>query len=79
MTIIESHFYIIDIYHWNEMLNWWLPGCKDFPVYKWLYMALHCVVLLYVSTCCTLRVRAVRVLFACRTRYKDIFFPLALV
>ena len=28
MTIIDSQFYIIDSLHWNEMLNWWLPGCK---------------------------------------------------
>ena len=32
MTIIDSQFYIIDslseMFHWNEMLNWWLPGCK---------------------------------------------------
>ena len=31
MTIIDSQFYIIDIlsemFHWNEMLHWWLPGC----------------------------------------------------
>ena len=32
MTIIDSHFYIItslsELFHWNEMLNWWLPGCN---------------------------------------------------
>ena len=32
MTIIDRQFYIIDslseMFHWNEMLNWWLPGCK---------------------------------------------------
>ena len=32
MTIIDSQFYIIDKLsldvHWNEMLTWWLPGCK---------------------------------------------------
>ena len=37
MTIKDSQFYIIDslsldvsleMFHWNELLNWWLPGCK---------------------------------------------------
>ena len=27
MAIIESQFYIIDMFHWNEILNWRLPGC----------------------------------------------------
>ena len=30
MTIIDRQFYIIDslseMFLWNEMLNWWLPG-----------------------------------------------------
>ena len=29
MTIIESQFYIIALFHSNEMLTWWLPGCKN--------------------------------------------------
>ena len=32
MTIKESQFYIMDslseLFHWNEILNWWLPGCN---------------------------------------------------
>ena len=29
MTIIDSQFFIIDsLFHWFEMLTWWLPGCK---------------------------------------------------
>ena len=35
MTIIDNQFYIIDscflkMFHWNEMLTWWLPGCKSY-------------------------------------------------
>ena len=37
MTIIDSQFYITDslseMFHWNEMLNWWLPGCKSENLY----------------------------------------------
>ena len=33
MAIIDSQFYIIDslseLFHLNEMLNWWLPGCNS--------------------------------------------------
>ena len=28
MTIIDSQFYIIDSLSLDEMLTWWLPGCK---------------------------------------------------
>ena len=33
MTIIDSQLYILltvylKMFHWNEMLTWWLPGCN---------------------------------------------------
>ena len=48
ITIIESQFYIIDslseIFHWNEMLNWWLPGCNDVQMRE-TYKYETCVIL----------------------------------
>ena len=45
MTIIDSQFYIINslslevsLFHWNEMLTWWLPGCMFFFIFgDWVY------------------------------------------
>ena len=39
ITILDSQFYIsdslsLDVFHWNEMLTWWLPYCKSVWVTK---------------------------------------------
>ena len=52
MTIIDSQFYIIDslseMFHWNEMLSWWLPGCNlkyNMP-YQWpIFINFLCVII----------------------------------
>ena len=44
MTIIDSHFHIIDslhnMFHWNEMLTWWLPSCI-FKGLKWAICVIY--------------------------------------